>query len=446
MVSTTYAVRWTDAGGGRPRAAWQTVRVDERTSQEQTADAEAGPGADGEDLAAALRNAMRSCAKRLSGTPRTTIREGLRNLVEWADSQAAAPAPADQQGTDATGAAGAADGYDLDEAPDVYGSRIVGALEKKVAELLGSQDAAYFPTGTMAQQVALRCWSRDVGSSVVATHPLAHLEVHERHAYRDLTGLRGVWPATEPRVATADEVRACAEPFGVLALELPLRDAGFVLPSWDELESVTAAAHERGARVHFDGARLWETTAHFGRPLAEIAGLADSVYVSFYKSLGGISGAAVGGPSEFVAEMKTWRHRYGGQIYQQYPAVLSALIGIERELPRLPEYVAHAKTVARALADGTAHTPGIRVHPEPPHTHQFRVFVPFDTRVIQRAAVEQIADTGIGLFDWWMPAPIPEHSFTEVTVAAAALDWHAAEITAAWTDLLERAARIARAR
>lgn len=49
-------------------------------------------------------------------------------------------------------------------------------------------------------------------------------------------------------------------------LELPLRDAGFVLPTWDELVAVVAAARERDAVVHFDGARLWECVTHFGRP------------------------------------------------------------------------------------------------------------------------------------------------------------------------------------
>lgn len=89
-------------------------------------------------------------------------------------------------------------------------------------------------------------------------------------------------------------------------LELPLRDAGFVLPTWEELTEVVEAARERDAVVHFDGARLWETTVHFGRPLDEIAGLADSVYVSFYKSLEGFGGAAL------AARRRWWRRRRPG--------------------------------------------------------------------------------------------------------------------------------------
>ena len=137
------------------------------------------------------------------------------------------------------------------------------------------------------------------GNPTVALHPLAHPEVHERRRVQAVSGLR-TGPADE-RAAAADGRRRYAdfdEPFGTLMLELPLRDAGFVLPSWDELTEVVEAARERDAVVHFDGARLWESTTHFGRPLAEIAALADSVYVSFYKSLGGFGGAALAGPED----------------------------------------------------------------------------------------------------------------------------------------------------
>src|SRR5207237_1239803 len=82
----------------------------------------------------------------------------------------------------------------------------------------------------------------------------------ERHAYPVLTGLRAVHPTREPRPPTADDIRALDEPFGTLLLELPLREPGYLLPTWDELSATVAAARERGARVHFDGARIWETT------------------------------------------------------------------------------------------------------------------------------------------------------------------------------------------
>ncbi|BFO14117.1 hypothetical protein SHKM778_05050 [Streptomyces sp. KM77-8] len=206
----------------------------------------------------------------------------------------------------------AGDVHDLDETSDVYGNGVVEALEKRVAGLLGTEAAAFFPTGTMAQQVALRCWAGRTGTPAVALHPLSHPEVYERNAFSQVSGLRPVRMTNEPRLPTAAEVRDFEEPFGALMLELPLRDAGFVLPTWEELTEVVDAARERDAVVHFDGARLWECTEHFGRPLAEIAGLADSVYVSFYKSLDAFGGAALAGPAGLIEEARAWRHRYGG--------------------------------------------------------------------------------------------------------------------------------------
>lgn len=334
----------------------------------------------------------------------------------------------------------AAELYDLDETSDMYGGGIVETLEKRVAELLGKEAAAFFPTGTMAQQVALRCWAGRTGNPAVALHPLAHPEVHERDALSQVSGLRPVHVTSEPRLPTADEVRDFPEPFGALMLELPLRDAGFVLPTWEELSAVVEAAHERDAVVHFDGARLWESASHFGRPLDEIAGLADSVYVSFYKSLDALGGAALAGPKTLIDEAKTWRHRYGGQIFQQFPTALTALAGLDRELPRLPSYVAHARVVAEALREGfaAAGVPWIGVQPEQPHTNEFQVWLPYDPDAVSEAAIRQAEETKTALFANPWDAKGPGLAVTEVYVRAAALEWTADDVKAAVADFVVR--------
>ncbi|MDN3263374.1 beta-eliminating lyase-related protein [Streptomyces sp. CSDS2] len=330
--------------------------------------------------------------------------------------------------------------YDLDGSADIYGDGIVEHLEQRVAALLGTEAAAFFPTGTMAQQVGLRCWAGRTGDPTVALHALAHPEVHERHAFSQVSGLRPVRVTGAPRLPTAAEIRDYPEPFGTLMLELPLRDAGFVLPTWEELTEVVEAARERDAVVHFDGARLWECTPHFGRSLAEIAGLADSVYVSFYKSLDGFGGAALAGPGTLVEEAKTWRHRYGGAVFQQFPTVLSALVGLERELPRLPDYVRHARVVAAALREGfaAAGVPWARVHPEEPHTHEFRLWLPYDADVLMEAAVSQAEETGTFLFTAPWDRGGPGLAFTEVSVRAEGLDWTADDVRAAVADFARR--------
>ncbi|MFJ9848777.1 threonine aldolase family protein [Streptomyces sp. NPDC101150] len=380
-------------------------------------DGSGGRSAERVRLIAAWRGSERMLADGPSGV---TVRERLDRLL--------ADAPAS---------------YDLDNWTDTYGDGIVSELERRTAEVLGTEAAAFFPTGTMAQQVALRCWAGRTGSGTVAGHPLSHLEVHERDAYAVVSGLRMVHPTRAPRLPTAAEIRDLDEPFGALAVELPLREAGFVLPQWADLEATVAAARDRDAVVHFDGARLWECTPHFGRSLPEIAALADSVYVSFYKSLGGISGAALAGPEDFVEEARAWRHRYGGQLFQQWPAALAALTGLDRVLPRLPEYVAHAKVVARALGDGLAEAglPWSRVHPATPHTHEFQVWLPYPPEVLNEAGVRMAEETRTTLFRYWFTpdgAGPPGLSLTEMAIGASSLEWTPKEVRAALAEFLAR--------
>ncbi|MFF7393103.1 threonine aldolase family protein [Streptomyces scabiei] len=339
----------------------------------------------------------------------------------------------------------AGDVYDLERTADIYGNGVVETLEERTAALLGMEAAAFFPTGTMAQQVALRCWAARTGNPAVALHALAHPEMYERHAFSQVSGLRPVRLTSESRQPTAEEVRGLDEAFGALMLELPLREAGFLLPSWEELEEITEAARAREAVVHFDGARLWESTTHFGRGVDEIAALADSVYVSYYKSLGAYGGAAIAGPRTLIDEAKAWRHRYGGDLFQQFPTALSALIGLERELPRLPEYVRHARVVAAALREGfaAAGVPWARVHPEEPHTHEFQVWLPYEVDVVAEASVRQGEQTDALLFARpWDPGG-PGLAVTEIEVRAAGLEWTADDVRAAVADFVGLVEKVA---
>jgi threonine aldolase len=363
-----------------------------------------------DDLTQRWITASRDIRRILSGKPSTSVAEQLTRL----------------SGTD----------VDLDQRPDIYGGGLVADLETRVAGLLGKPAAAFFPTGTMAQQIALRIWSEKAANPTVALHPLHHPEVHEQKAYSTLSGLRAVWPTSARRSATADEIRATPEPFAVLSMELPLRDAGFILPTWDELVDACAATRERGAAVHFDGARLWESTVHFGQDLPAIAALADSVYVSFYKSLGALAGAVLAGSEEFIAIARVWRHRYGGQVFSQWPTVLSALDGLDRELPRLPEYVAQAKVVAEALAS----LPGATVVPSPPHTQQFQLWLPYPAETLNRVTLEMAEQDHVRFIAGWHDQPPGGVSIAEVTIAEPALDWAADDVLAVGKDLLARAA------
>ena len=360
---------------------------------------ETPPEVDPSAKEARVWQAARGCVRRLSGLPPKTIAERLAEL-------AAAP-------------------VDLDRRTDQYGNGVVTELEERVAALLGKPAAVFFPTGTQAQQVALRCWAERSQSPTVAIHPMSHPLVYEREALTTLTGLRTLRSTWDPRPPTAEEIRKLDEPYGTLMLELPLRDPGFLLPTWDELVDVVAAARARGANVHFDGARLWETTVHFGQDLSTIAGLADSVYVSFYKTLGGLAGAALTGPADFVAAARAWRHRYGGNLFQQFPMAVAALAGLQAVLPQVPSYVEHARVVAAALAK----LPGARIHPDPPHTHQFQLWLPHPAERLDEAALALAENAQTWFAYGWHDRTPTGLAVTEITVAEPALALAADDVT-----------------
>ena len=212
-----------------------------------------------------------------------------------------------------------------DEQPDRYGEgSLINDFEQEVATLLGKEAAMFVPSGTMAQQIALRIWSERRRSTTVAFHPTCHLELHEQGGYAFLHGLRARLIGEATRLLTLDDLCATPGSLAALLLELPQREIGGQLPAWADLEQQVAWARQRELPVHLDGARLWECGPYYNRPLAEIAALFDSVYVSFYKGLGAIAGAALLGSTEFIAEARVWLRRHGGNLVQLFPFVISA--------------------------------------------------------------------------------------------------------------------------
>ena len=224
-----------------------------------------------------------------------------------------------------------------DTVPDRYGDGgVVAELEAEIAGLLGKPAAVYLPSGTMAQQSVLRVHADRRQRRAVVYHPLCHLDRHEDRAFQRLHGLTGRPAGDQDRLLTVDDLTAIAEPPGALLIELPQRDLGGQQPDWDDLRAQTEWASERGAAAHLDGARLWESAAGYGRPLAEIAALFDTVYVSFYKGIGALAGCCLAGPADVLAEVREWRKRMGGTLHGLWPGAASALSCLRRRLPLMP--------------------------------------------------------------------------------------------------------------
>lgn len=312
---------------------------------------------------------------------------------------------------------------------DVYAERgAVARLEQEVAGLLGKESAAVFPSGIMAQQAALRVWCDRAGSLRVGIPELSHLLQHEDDGPRLLHGFRFEHLSTGRRLPTLADLEELATPGGAglaaVLLELPLRDAGCVLPEWEDLVALTARAGELGAAVHLDGARLWESQPFYDRPLAEIAALADSLYVSFYKGLGGLAGACLAGDAAFVDEARRWRKRMGGTLFHLTPHAVLALAGLREHLPRMGEYVACARTLAEHLTAA-----GIRVHPDPPHTNTFELFVEGEPDAVNERAIAFMERTGVQPCGIWRAAAAPGLASCEVAVHAAAVARDPEEVT-----------------
>ncbi|WP_433160100.1 threonine aldolase family protein [Kribbella sp. CA-247076] len=321
-----------------------------------------------------------------------------------------------------------------DDEVDTYGAGgDVAALEREVADLLGKPAAVFMPTGVMAQQSVLRVYADRAGTDRVAVHGLSHLLVHELNALEEVHRLRIERLTAEPRQPRPDELAAIPGKLAAVTLELPLRDAGFVLPTWDELVVFAESCAERGVPLHLDGARLWESTPYLEHSLAEVAALASSVYVSFYKVLGGLSGAALAGPEDVIAEVRRWQRRLGGNVYTLFPYAVSAREGLRTVLPRMGELYRRAVELSMALQ-----AEGFRVFPEPPHTNSFRVYAPRAAEAIDVASVERMERTREAICQPWRPADVPGWSWVELVVTPSTLDWKVDEVAKAYGELLEQ--------
>lgn len=325
---------------------------------------------------------------------------------------------------------------DADGPPDSYGEgAALQALERRVAELLGTEAGVFVIKGVIAQQAALRVWTDRSGVPVVALHPACHLDRDEAGGYERLHRLAAVRLGTVAPF-TAEDLEQAAERLGVVTVELPLRRAGFRLPNWDELVAISRWCRENGVPLHLDGARLWESTPYYGRTLAEIVALVDSVYVSFYKGLGGLAGCVLAGSAEFVAAARPWIARQGGSLATAFPYVLAATEGLERYLPRMPEYHARAVSLAAALAA----VPGVFVAPTPPHTNAFQVYLPGAAARLRAANLAVAEADSVWLFDGFAAAPIPGLAMAEVQVGEATADLTDREAVTLVSRLVDMAA------
>lgn len=299
-------------------------------------------------------------------------------------------------------------------APDVYGKgELIESFQALLAEDTGKQAGVFFPSGTMAQQIILRIWADRRGKRHVAYHPTAHVEIHEQDGLKVLHQMQVSLIGEKHRLFTLQDVKKLPlEDIAAVLIELPQREIGGQLPSWEELVAITQYLRERAIYLHLDGARLLETLPFYKKSLPEVCALFDSVYLSFYKTLGGISGAMLLGDTDVMEEARIWKRRYGGDLFHLYPYVLSARTAYEQNKGHMEEYGHKARSLAKRFRE----IPWITVVPDIPQTNMFHLY--FDANEDHLKQYLRDMEEQIGLRMFGNISPSEGKLKTEFTAAA----------------------------
>nr|POF17376.1 isoform c of uncharacterized protein [Quercus suber] len=199
-------------------------------------------------------------------------------------------------------------------------------FESHLARLLNKSHGLFFLTGVQAQLISLKIYAERCGRNKVAWHVSSHLESAEQKAYSHLYGLERVLLGNDPEaLPTVSEIQSVLvlpehERPAAILLEIPNRVLGCKTYSFSDLRQISIACRAANVALHCDGARLWEIEPFYkataGSSFPELGDLFDSIYVSFYKALRGVTGAMlVHSDASFIADAKIWQRRAGGNAF-----------------------------------------------------------------------------------------------------------------------------------
>lgn len=239
---------------------------------------------------------------------------------------------------------------------DQYGEDpTVNALQERVAALLGKEAALWLPSGTMANQVALRTLTRP-GDDVLVPRE-SHIALHESGAAGANAGVqftevgaRGVFTADELAAACKPRGHIVYPPTSLVVIENTHNRAGGVVFPQDEAQRICAAAKERALSTYLDGARLWNAAVASGAPPAALAAPFDLVSVAFSKGLGAPAGSMLAGSRELITRAARFRRMFGGAMRQAGILAAACLYALDHNYDRLAEDHANARIIASALA------------------------------------------------------------------------------------------------
>ena len=255
--------------------------------------------------------------------------------------------------------------FEAEVGDDVYREDpTVNRLEERAAEIAGKPAALFVPTGTMGNTIAIKLLTEH-GQEVICDSR-AHLLDYELSMMAWFSGclIRAI--PTERGLLSAEEVSRAIRPVspysaptGAVAIEQTHNMAGGTVYPMRTVCEICDVSHERGVRVHMDGARIFNASTALGLPVHEIAAHADTVMFCLSKALGAPAGSMLAGPADLIAKGRLYRKRLGGGMRQAGILAAAGLVALEESPAKLS--VDHAN--ARFLAEGLARIPGIQVDP-----------------------------------------------------------------------------------
>ena len=239
---------------------------------------------------------------------------------------------------------------------DQYGEDpSVNRLQERIAELLGKEAALFVPSGTMANQIALKILTRPGDDVVVGDE--AHIVWHESGAAAANSGVQftvvsrgGLFTAADLRAACKPPGHIVFPPTTLVAIENTHNRGGGVVFPQAEAVAICEAARELGLASYLDGARLFNAAAASGHTLAELAAPFDFVSVALSKGLGCPVGSLIAGRYAGIVRARRARRMFGGAMRQSGILAAAGLYALEHNFSRLVDDHANARLLAERLA------------------------------------------------------------------------------------------------
>jgi threonine aldolase len=255
--------------------------------------------------------------------------------------------------------------FEAEVGDDVYGEDpTVNALEQSAAELFAKEAALFVPTGTMGNTIAIKMHTQH-GQEVICDSR-SHILNYELSMMAWFAGCVARAIPTDNGILTWDriapEVRPLGPhwaPTGLIEIENTHNMAGGTIYPLETIRDIGAHAHERGLKVHMDGARVFHSAEALGVDVAEIAAPVDSVMFCLSKGLGAPAGSMLVGTRTDIDYARLLRKRLGGGMRQAGILAAAGQIALGRGPMRLQEDHSNA----RLLADRLAAIKGIALDP-----------------------------------------------------------------------------------